>query len=264
MEIGNIPEEQTIPTLMMSRYYNSRGQERVPYRYAEFFEISVYLESSGTLYINDHPYTLHRGDVRFIRPGTKLRSIGEYSCYSFWFRFGKENNEYSAALIDKILPFFSCGEEIIADASNTVSLFAADRVGSKLKMNMMFLRLLYKCYSFSVKSQIQSPAVQTCIAYLREHFSEQITLEHLGTLTGYVPLHVLRIFKAETGETPHDYLCNLRMTYARNLLLNTDGTISEVASKCGFQSSSHFQTLFKQKFGITPGKYRKSAEGYDL
>ncbi len=262
--LSGVSEEQMLPTLMMGRYYNSRGLERVPYRYAEFFEISVYLENSGTLYINDRPHQLHRGDVRFIRPGTKLSSTEEYSCYSFWFRFGEENRDFSPALVEKILPFFHGGEEMIADAANTVDLFAADRLGSKLKMNMLFLRLLYKCFSNSIKSQIQSPAVQSCITYLQEHFAEQVTLEHLGTLTGYVPLHVLRIFKTETGETPHDYLCNIRMTHARTLLLNTDDTVSEVAVKCGFQSPSHFQTLFKQKFGITPGKFRKSAEVFDL
>ena len=131
-------------------------------------------------------------------------------------------------------------------------------------MNMYLLKMLYKAYSLSIKSHIQSPAVESCISYLREHFKEPITLETLGDLTGYVPLHVLRIFKAETGKTPHDYLCDLRMTYARNLLLNTEQTVHQIAAECGFQSSSHFQTLFKQKFNTTPGKFRKSTESFDL
>ena len=79
----DVAEEMTFPELLMGRYYNSRGQDRVPFRFAGHFEISVYLEDSGTLYINDQPHRLHRGDVRFISPGTKLRSTEEYSCYSF-------------------------------------------------------------------------------------------------------------------------------------------------------------------------------------
>jgi AraC-like DNA-binding protein len=260
----DVAEEMTFPELLMGRYYNSRGQDRVPFRFAEHFEISVYLEDSGTLYINDQPHRLHRGDVRFIRPGTKLRSTEEYSCYSFWLRFGKENDLYNRDLISAILPYFHGGEEMITDAETAVSLFSSDQIGSKLKMNLYVMKLLYKCYSLSVKAQIQSPAVESCIAYLREHFKEPITLETLGDLTGYVPLHVLRIFKAETGKTPHDYLCDLRMTYARNRLLNTEQTIHQIAAECGFQSASHFQTLFKQKFNITPGKFRKNAEGFDI
>ena len=179
-------------------------------------------------------------------------------------RFGDENTAYNEELIGAILPFFYGGEEMIADAETTVSLFSSDQSGSKLKMNLFVMKLLYKCYSISVKAQIQSPAVEACIAYIREHFHQSITLEDLGTLTGYVPLHVLRIFKAETGKTPHEYLSDLRMTQARNLLLNTDLSIAQVSSDCGFQSSSHFQTLFKQRFGITPGKFRKNAEGFDI
>lgn len=259
-----VAEEKTYPSLLMGRYYNSRFHDRVPYRFAEHFEISVYLEDSGTLYINDQPHALHRGDVRFIRPGTKLRSTEEYSCYSFWLRFGEKNTDYNQELIDAILSFFHGGEEMISDAETLVSLFSSDQIGSKLKMNMYLLKILYKAYSLSIKSHIQSPAVESCIAYLREHFKEPITLEVLGDLTGYVPLHVLRLFKAETGKTPHEYLSEIRMTRARNLLLNTDMPIALIASDCGFQSSSHFQTLFKQKFGITPGKFRKNAEGFDI
>ena len=259
-----VAEENTFPTILMGRYYNSRGQERVPFRFAEHFEISVYLEDSGTLFINDEPHALHRGDVRFIRPGTKLGSAEEYSCYSMWLRFGKENTDYNEELIASILPFFHGGEEMISDAETVISLFSSDQAGSKLKMNLYVMKLFYKCYSLSAKAQISSPAVKSCIEYIKEHFHKGVTLEDLGTLTGYVPLHVLRLFKAETGKTPHDYLCEVRMTKARNLLLNSDAPIARIALECGFQSSSHFQTLFKQKFGMTPGKFRKNAEGFDI
>ena len=264
MEHRMTNEAETFPTLIMGRLYNSRGLERMPYRYTEFFEISTYLEDSGTLYINDVPHDLHRGDVRFIRPGTKLCSEGEYSCYSFWLRFGEENNAYDPALIDAILPFFHGGEDLIDDARNAVSLFASDLPGSKVKMNMLMLRILYNAHSISLQSQIHSPAVRSCISYLREHFQNPVTLETLGALTGYVPLHVLRIFKSETGKTPHDFLCELRMTHARDMLLNTELSIAGIALECGFQSASHFQTLFKNKFGITPGKFRRRAEAYHL
>lgn len=261
---ASVSEARTFPELLMGRYYNSRGMDRVPYRFAEHFELSVYLEDSGTLYINDQPHSLHRGDVRFIRPGTKLGSTEEYSCYSFWFCFGEKNTDYNDALIDAILPFFHGSEEMIADAETAVSLFSSDQIGSKLKMNLYFMKLFYKCYSLSAKAQISSPAVQACVSHIKEHYAQSVTLEELGALTGYVPLHVLRLFKAETGKTPHDYLCEVRMTRARNLLLNTDLSIARIASECGFQSVSHFQTLFKQKFGITPGKFRKNAEGFDI
>lgn len=262
MEHEVCQEAKMFPELIMGRLYNSRGMERVPYRYAEFFEISTYLEDSGTLYINDKPHPIHRGDVRFIRPGTKLCSVGEYSCYSFLFRFGENNDLCDASLINRILPFFHGGEEMIEDAKNAVSLYASELPGSKLKMNMLILRLLYNCYTLSVKSHIHSPAVQSCVSYLREHYQKPITLETLGALTGYVPLHVLRIFKSETGKTPHEFLCEIRMTHARDKLLNTDTSIAGIAMECGFQSASHFQTLFKQRFGITPGKFRKSADAY--
>lgn len=70
--------------------------------------------------------------------------------------------------------------------------------------------------------------------------------------------HIRRCFKQETGVTPLEYLTNMRLNYAQELLLQeTFISVADVAEKCGYHDSFYFSKIFKQKFGVSPLNYRK-------
>ena len=67
-----------------------------------------------------------------------------------------------------------------------------------------------------------------------------------------------------TGLTPVAYVLQVRLNYARRMISNEDISMTAIASKCGFQSLSHFSRAFKQQFGISPLQYRKNIEDINL
>lgn len=257
-----VAEENMHLCVLGARYYNSRAYMtgRSPLRKAEYFEASIYLEDSGIVYINDVPHKIHRGDVRFTAPGTLLYSEPPFSAYSILFTFGSNNCQYSQEFIQSIPPYFTCGEDAIPQFSKVAELFSSSETGSKLLMNAQAMELLYTFYNSTNELQKVSEPVKLCVDYIKEHFQDKVNLEHLGVITGYVPLHVLRIFKQQTGKTPHEFAANLRLMEARNLLENTLLPVSEVAFRVGFSSASGFQIAFQKRFGISPGKYRRESE----
>ena len=89
------------------------------------------------------------------------------------------------------------------------------------------------------------------------HFSNY-GRKKLGELSSYSHIHILRLFKTETGISPHDWLTNIRINYAKEYLESTNIKISQIADLCGFSSDSHFKILFKKTTGFTPGNYRKN------
>ncbi len=99
-----------------------------------------------------------------------------------------------------------------------------------------------------------------CVNYMQRNLSENITLEVLGKLTGYSQLHLLRLFKQDLGQTPHQFLTAIRLEQAKTLLTDTDMSLEQIATACGFRSVPHFKTLFKQMTHYTPGVYRKSTQ----
>ena len=258
-------EVRMFPEILSALHYDSRTylQGRSPERQTRYFETSIYLEDSGVLFIGGQPHTIRRGDVRFVPPGVTLSSDPPFSALSILLRFGPENDSYCKNFIDAIPMFFHGGEALIDLFRQIIQLYSSQEPGSKLLMNAQMLTLLHRFYSITGESRKPAPAVEQCMAYMRRHYDQHITLETLGQLTGYVPLHVLRLFKAQTGKTPHEFLQNLRMIQARHLLDSTRLPVSEVATNVGFHSVSTFQTVFKQTFGISPGKYRKHSQVFN-
>ncbi len=84
-------------------------------------------------------------------------------------------------------------------------------------------------------------------------------LEFLVRKSGYTHEHLCRIFKACFGETPTDYVNRLKLERAASLLAFSDERISMAALNSGFENISHFNHLFRRRYGMSPNAYRKQA-----
>ncbi len=92
--------------------------------------------------------------------------------------------------------------------------------------------------------------------YIREHISEEVKIEDLSRLFSYHPNYFIRIFRQETGYTPHQFLLQQRMQYAVALLTRGLGN-QEICDACGYTDSSTFTRAFRKYYGVAPQKYRK-------
>ncbi|KAB8331766.1 AraC family transcriptional regulator [Scytonema tolypothrichoides VB-61278] len=92
--------------------------------------------------------------------------------------------------------------------------------------------------------------------YIHEYLSEEIKLSQLAELLGMSQFHFSRLFKQSVGIPPHQYLLQQRVERAKQLLKQTELSITEVAFLCGFNSHSHLSKWFRQLTGITPKTYR--------
>lgn len=99
------------------------------------------------------------------------------------------------------------------------------------------------------------------ITYINEHFKDDITVEELAHRAGLSQYHFIRIFKKETGFTPHEYLVNTRIATARYLLKNSRLPVKDICYATGFSSESVFCGAFKRRQGMTPNQYRSSEQG---
>ena len=92
--------------------------------------------------------------------------------------------------------------------------------------------------------------------YLEENFKVNINNEDVGKIFSYHPNYVNRIFKEATGETLHSYLVQVRLKKALDMIIDGNMQISEVAAECGFSSYPYFIKCFREKYGVSPLKYR--------
>lgn len=103
----------------------------------------------------------------------------------------------------------------------------------------------------------QSKAVSAAKKYINEHYAEGLTLDIIGAEIGLNPSYFSSIFKEETGCGFIDYLTDIRITNAKNLLTETDLEIIEIAEQIGFNDLKYFSKCFRKITGLTPVAYRK-------
>lgn len=101
-------------------------------------------------------------------------------------------------------------------------------------------------------------AVKRAKAYLAENFTQNISLITLSKIAYLSPFHLLRAFRQSVGLPPHEYLINLRVERAKQLLAK-GRPLAEVAHETGFCDQSHFNRQFKRLVGVTPGHYLKKS-----
>lgn len=92
--------------------------------------------------------------------------------------------------------------------------------------------------------------------YIHRHYNEPISLESLARRWSYSMQHLSKQFKRRTGKSPIDFVIQVRMDKAKELLAGTGATIREIASAVGYKDVFYFNRVFKKHTGITPGQYR--------
>jgi len=95
-------------------------------------------------------------------------------------------------------------------------------------------------------------AMETIIAYIHEHYTEDISLEELADIVSISKNYLCYIFKKVTGETFNQYLTRVRIEKAKEMILDGKWLVYEIAEKVGYKNIPYFSTVFKKITGHTP------------
>lgn len=100
--------------------------------------------------------------------------------------------------------------------------------------------------------------------YMDAHWNEKFSLENMAKALYVNRCYLVRAFRRCTGMTPLYYHHRVRCAKAKELLADTELTVSQVGEAVGFVSSSHFSHIFRETEGCTPSEYRKASQSDDL
>ncbi len=99
--------------------------------------------------------------------------------------------------------------------------------------------------------------VNRAAEYIKNHYYENITTGFLAELVHLSQSHFCHIFKEITGKSAKEFLINVRIERASDLLRSTDLNITEIAFACGFLDANYFARAFKKICGMKPTEYKK-------
>ena len=109
----------------------------------------------------------------------------------------------------------------------------------------------------SVPAVKYSPLVEDTIRYVRAHLQDSISRETITRELHVSEGHISHLFRKETGCSLTEYITNMRIEKAKDLLLRTNDSIAEICEQIGYNYQAYFTKVFREKTGLAPYQYRK-------
>ncbi len=221
----------------------------------------------GFRYLNrDH--VACKGDVNLVVPGEC--HDGHAACASGWtYRMLYLSTDLVADAASELnldLPDFQDGvlrDRALAEEIRSVHICLAHAETCLLEKESRLLRLLTRWIHRHAEHRgtlapagAEHAAIRRVKDYLRDRIDHNPSLADMARAACLSPFHLLRVFTKATGQSPHDYLTQLRVNRAK-ILLPSQLSLARIAAECGFADQSHLTRLFRRQCGLTPGKYRK-------
>lgn len=136
----------------------------------------------------------------------------------------------------------------------------------ELKVHSLFLELLYLLVtSFmdkeedpgNIRQKRNLDKLSEITSYMKQHYSQSITLESVAEEFGFSSTYLSRMFKRYANVNYKTYLLNLRTEYGRREMINTDHSLNDIAVNNGFPNSRAYAKAFLKRYGCLPSEYRR-------
>lgn len=276
-EFNEVEQRGTV-AFPVSYYHVTPLDERyvMPPHWHKDFEIIRVISGELSIFLNNIPYLLHKGDVIFVQCGTLHRGEPEnceYECIVLDLNLlRRRQNDTVSGFITPVVNgnlgincLLNKNDDLIYATTN--SLFSAMRQKSEYYeldvcslLLKLFSELYRKNYFFSVKKSHntgkQAQTIIKLLDWIEENYTEIITLEKLSEISGLNKKYICRIFKEYTSKTPINYINEIRIEAACHEITVNGSSITKAAYDCGFNDLSYFSKVFKANKGLSPKDYR--------
>jgi two-component system response regulator YesN len=111
---------------------------------------------------------------------------------------------------------------------------------------------------FKTRNMERVKMISEGLEFIREHFSENITLDDVSKAVGRSSSYFKKILREEMGLSFTEYLTRTRLEASEALLRNPQLSLTEIAQMAGYSDQSYFGKIFKHYYGLTPAQYRKT------
>ena len=105
--------------------------------------------------------------------------------------------------------------------------------------------------------RMETARLKQMLGFIRDHYAEDISPADIAAAAGVCERECFRCFKQELGTTPLSSLTDFRVRKAAELLRETDRSVTDIASACGFATSSYFGKVFRRRMNLSPLAYRR-------
>ena len=243
-------------------YYEHHKGDYVMEHNHNCYECVFYLEGKGTITVDNEVYEYDGPTITIVKPKLKHDEKTETSTRLFIMLFDLKEDDFNLDNFN-ILKLNNGNYEFFKEHFDKMQKEENEKESFYQEMlNSLFSTLLTTFIRLSKPTKKKSPnqeIVKRTKKYIKENYKQDIDFNQIANSFGYSYDRFRHIFVDEKGISLNQYLLNCRLYAAKKLLIETDMSIKDIASECGFQSSVHFNNFFTKKMNITPQSFRKSS-----
>ncbi|MCI8916533.1 MAG: AraC family transcriptional regulator [Oscillospiraceae bacterium] len=276
--------EHGTPLFPVACYHDNVSQAYVPWHWHDELEILVVETGTARVSVNGTDHLVKRGEGFFVNAGALhgVWSEGEETCLmrSVVFHPRLVGGSVDSIIWQKYLepllsdPCRPCVHFVNAQeweqaASAAIQAawqsYVSEAVGFEFDVREWLSRLVFllvkNCPTIEKKPPEKTlrdgERVKAMLQYIQEHYGGELTLAKIAESASVSENECLRCFRSMIGSTPIQYVKQLRVQKAAELLVSTNRKISDIGAECGFQEMSYFAKTFRELKGCTPGDFRK-------
>lgn len=145
-------------------------------------------------------------------------------------------------------------------SSGFLGLFEIFEAGGALRDRRLSCKLeeIIINAAISITKDHDNRTLERSLRHIHTSYDKEIRIPDLARMESLSNSRYISVFKEKTGLAPSEYIINLRMNVACDLLRNTDMSVKEIAYSVGYSDAHFFGKLFKKKTGVTPQKYARA------
>lgn len=218
----------------------------------------------GCDYAEDYPIHLEKKLFEEIEKGEVNNAVSTARAFFDWMA---ENNPDSLMEIRiKILEFALWAEHLAYEKGGMTYRFNSRQDYLPSIMETSDLQQLKKWFMEKIMTACQNilnkraekskTIIETAKDYIRDNFHKDISLDDISRAVNISPYYFSKIFKEETGENFIEYLTNIRIDKAKELLSGTEYSMKEICSMVGYSDPNYFSRSFKKHVGVTPTEFK--------
>lgn len=276
--------EHGTPLFPAACYYDDIREGCVPWHWHDELEILVVETGTARVSVNGTDHMVKQGEGFFVNAGA-LHGVwngasGPCLLQSVVFHPRLVGGSVDSILWQKYLEpllsdpcrpcvHFTSGREWEEAASKTIQAAwqscVSEAEGFEFEVRERLSRLIFllakNCPATekkpSEKTLRDGERIKAMLQYIQEHYSGELNLAQIAGSANLSENECLRCFRSMVGSTPIQYVKQMRIQKAAELLVSTDWKISDIGTACGFQEMSYFAKTFRELKGYTPGEFRK-------
>ncbi len=225
----------------------------VPHRH-NFYEVIYFLRGNGRMIIGDNEYAILPHRYCVVPPDVEHVELFEDDGEIIFVGF-KMNSEILTGVVSiqqdgssSALPLL---ESILTEYRNQKIAYKEAAVAF---LQIFLVRLMREL----LEDNKECRDLHYIKTYLEQYYNQKINFRGLSAMTGYSYDYFRHIFKMKFGASPQEYLINIRLEHAKNMLQDTNLSCTQISASCGFSNSGQMSVMIKRKYGKSPLELRKA------